>query len=217
MKHSREPDSVPAHRLFSNVPQPPPSRPSHDAIRALKPPLPINAETVSKQVLSKQAHYQPIRVDDLIAKAGTLTWVKKLLQVRLCKSPIPLLSDPSMSFSLFRRFAIFDLSNLWWRAGWWHVILLVWWIQVLLFFLGNCKRGRHLQCIFKGFNKDWFMKQGEARPDCWKARFVCVRMRSIFQTYVSIFCHLEIRVFLHFQLRFWGIVGRLQTGRPNGQ
>lgn len=120
LKHSREPDSVPAHRLSSNVPQPPPSRPSHDVIRALKPPLPINAETVSKQVLSKQARYQPIRADDLIAKAGTLTWVKKLLQVRLCKSLIPLLSDPSMSFSLFRRFAIFDLSNLWWRAGWWH-------------------------------------------------------------------------------------------------
>ncbi|KAK2550754.1 Tubulin polyglutamylase TTLL5 [Acropora cervicornis] len=73
LKHSREPDSVPAHRVSSNVPQPPPSRPSHDAIRALKPPLPINAETVSKQVLSKQARYQPIRADDLIAKAGTLT------------------------------------------------------------------------------------------------------------------------------------------------
>ncbi|XP_067031983.1 tubulin polyglutamylase TTLL5-like [Acropora muricata] len=73
LKHSREPDSVPAHRLSSNVPQPPPSRPSHYAIRALKPPLPINAETVSKQVLSKQARYQPIRADDLIAKAGTLT------------------------------------------------------------------------------------------------------------------------------------------------
>ncbi|XP_015774743.1 PREDICTED: tubulin polyglutamylase TTLL5-like [Acropora digitifera] len=74
LKHSREPDSVPAHRLSSSVPQPPPSRPSHDAtIRALKPPLPINAETVSKQVLSKQARYQPIRADDLIAKAGTLT------------------------------------------------------------------------------------------------------------------------------------------------
>ena len=108
LKHSREPDSVPAHRVSSNVPQPPPSRPSHDAIRALKPPLPINAETVSKQVLSKQARYQPIRADDLIAKAGTLTWVKKLLQVRLCKSPIPSLSDPSMSFSLFRLFSTFQ-------------------------------------------------------------------------------------------------------------
>lgn len=73
LKHSREPDAVPPHRLSFNVPQPPTSRPSHDALRALKPPLPINAETVSKQVLSKQARYQPIRADDIISKAGTLT------------------------------------------------------------------------------------------------------------------------------------------------
>ncbi|XP_068683988.1 tubulin polyglutamylase TTLL5-like [Montipora foliosa] len=57
----------------SSGPQHPHFKLSYDSTRAQKPPLPINGETVSKQVLSKQPRYQPIRLDDIMSKAGTLT------------------------------------------------------------------------------------------------------------------------------------------------
>lgn len=60
------------YRVSSAGPHP---RPFQEATRAQKPPLPISGETVSKRVLSAQPRYQPIRVDDIMAKAGTLTWV----------------------------------------------------------------------------------------------------------------------------------------------
>ena len=56
-----------------------------EATRAQKPPVPISSETVSKRVLSAQPRYQPIKVDDIMAKAGTLTWVvKSMLMTFLC-------------------------------------------------------------------------------------------------------------------------------------
>ena len=62
----------------SSGPQHPHFKLSYDSTRAQKPPLPINGETVSKQVLSKQPRYQPIRLDDIMSKAGTLTLVIQL-------------------------------------------------------------------------------------------------------------------------------------------
>lgn len=60
-------------------------RPSHEGTRAQKPPIPISGETVSKRVLSAQPRYQPIRIDDIMAKAGTLTWVLSFISIKFCK------------------------------------------------------------------------------------------------------------------------------------
>ena len=60
-------------------------RPSYDSTRAQKPPIPISGETVSKRVLSAQPRYQPIRIDDIMAKAGTLTWVLIFISIKFYK------------------------------------------------------------------------------------------------------------------------------------
>ena len=57
-------------RLSSAGPHP---RSLQETIRAQKLLVPISGETVSKRVLSAQPRYQPIKVDDIMAKAGTLT------------------------------------------------------------------------------------------------------------------------------------------------
>ncbi|XP_058965337.2 tubulin polyglutamylase TTLL5 isoform X1 [Pocillopora verrucosa] len=61
---------APPYRVSSASPQP---RPFQEATRVQKPPLPSSGETVSKRVLSAQPRYQPIRVEEIMAKAGTLT------------------------------------------------------------------------------------------------------------------------------------------------
>ena len=63
-------EKAPLYRMSSSGPNP---RPFQEATRAQKPPLPSNGETVSKRVLSAQPRYQPIRVDEIMAKAGILT------------------------------------------------------------------------------------------------------------------------------------------------
>lgn len=70
LKPSMELETQTPYRVSSVGPHP---GHSHDATRAQKPPIPTSNETVSKRVLSAQPRYQPIRVDDIMAKAGTLT------------------------------------------------------------------------------------------------------------------------------------------------
>ena len=77
LKPAVEPQPQAPYRVTSAGPQQPHPRPFHDAMRARKPPIPTSGETVSKRVLSAQPRYQPIRVDEIMAKAGTLTWVVK--------------------------------------------------------------------------------------------------------------------------------------------
>ena len=73
LKPSMEPESQAPFRVTAIGSHHPRPRASHDAPRAHKPPIPTNGETVSKRVLSAQPRYQPIRVDDIMGKAGTLT------------------------------------------------------------------------------------------------------------------------------------------------
>lgn len=40
---------------------------------------------MSKRVLSAQPRYQPIRIDDIMAKAGTLTWVLSFISIKFYK------------------------------------------------------------------------------------------------------------------------------------
>lgn len=63
-----KPETQAPYRSTSAGPHP---RSFQEATRAQKPPVAISDETVSKRVLS--ARYQPIKVDDIMAKAGTLT------------------------------------------------------------------------------------------------------------------------------------------------
>lgn len=69
-KPSLDSEAKAPYRVSSAGPHP---RPLQEATRAQKPPLPSSGETVSKRVLSAQPRYQPIRVDEIMAKAGTLT------------------------------------------------------------------------------------------------------------------------------------------------
>lgn len=65
-----KPETQAPYRSTSAGPHP---RPFQEATRAQKPPVATSDETVSKRVLSAQPRYQPIKVDDIMAKAGTLT------------------------------------------------------------------------------------------------------------------------------------------------
>jgi len=65
-----KPETQTPYRSTSAGPHP---RPFQEATRAQKPPVATSDETVSKRVLSAQPRYQPIKVDDIMAKAGTLT------------------------------------------------------------------------------------------------------------------------------------------------
>ena len=72
-------------------------RPSYDGTRAQKPPIPISGETVSKRVLSAQPRYQPIRIDDIMAKAGTLTWVLSFISIKFYKIDYLILKSKRIS------------------------------------------------------------------------------------------------------------------------